>query len=63
MSRSVAWPLSPRPEISGWCMWIRALGSAKRRPFDPAISRTVPKLAARPTLTVEMGALTYCMVS
>jgi hypothetical protein len=29
----------------------------------PAIRITVPKLAARPMQTVEIGACTYCIVS
>ncbi len=44
-------------------MWMVALGSEYRLPFAPAINTTVPKLAARPMQTVEMGARTYCMVS
>ena len=44
-------------------MWIEALGRENRLPFAPAINTTVPKLAARPMHTVEMGARTYCIVS
>ena len=44
-------------------MWIVELGSENRLPFAPAIRTTVPKLAARPMQTVEIGAWTYCMVS
>src|SRR2546428_8109 len=44
-------------------MWMVALGSEKRLPFAPAIRTTVPKLAARPMHTVDIGDWTYCMVS
>jgi hypothetical protein len=44
-------------------MWMFELGSENLRPFLPAIKTTVPKLAARPMHTVEIGAWTYCIVS
>jgi len=44
-------------------MWMFELGRENRLPFVPAMSTTVPKLAARPMHTVEIGAWTYCMVS
>ena len=49
--------------MSGWCMWMVALGSENRLPLAPAIRMTVPKLAARPMHTVEIGERTYCIVS
>ena len=49
--------------MSGWCRWMRALGSANRLPLLPAMSSTVPKLAVRPTASVDTGGLMYCMVS
>ena len=44
---SVDWP--PMPEVQGWWIRIRALGSAVRLPFVPAASSTAAIDAAWPT--------------
>ena len=60
IATSVAWPWAPP---SGWWIITSALGSARRLPFSPAISRKAPMLAAIPTHTVRTCGLIYFMVS
>jgi hypothetical protein len=47
ISTSVAWP--PMPEVQGWWMRMRQLGSAVRLPLAPAASSTAAIEAAWPT--------------
>ena len=47
----------------GWCMRIRACGSAYRLPGAPAESRNWPIEAASPTAEVATSGWTSCMVS
>ena len=53
-------PLNP-PEP--WCIRMRALGRAKRFPFDPPARSTAPMLAPNPMQNVAMSGLIICMVS
>ncbi len=47
----------------GWCIMIRACGSANRLSFAPAQSRNWPIEAARPIPTVATSLEIHCMVS
>jgi hypothetical protein len=47
----------------GWCIMIRAWGSAKRLPGSPAHSRNWPIDAPRPMQMVPTSGWTNCMVS
>ncbi len=57
---SVAVPPIP---ADGWCMRIRACGSACRLPGVPADSRNWPIEAANPTAHVATSGLISCIVS
>ena len=58
MSAAVPW--AP-PE--GWCIMMRAWGSAERLPLVPAVSRNEPIEAAIPMQIVFTGARRNCIVS
>ena len=53
----------PPSEADGWCMRIRACGSAYRFPGAPAVSRNWPIEAASPTAQVATSGRTSCIVS
>ena len=60
MVTSVAVPPS---RADGWCMRIRACGSAYRLPGAPAVIRNCPVDAANPTAHVATSGGTSCIVS
>src|SRR6266511_1020170 len=60
ISMSEAVPCVP-PD--GWCIMMRAWGSAERRPLRPAVSRNDPIEAAIPMQIVFTGARRNCIVS
>ena len=43
----------PPMPADGWCIMIRAFGSANRFPAVPTVSRNCPMLAANPMASVE----------
>jgi hypothetical protein len=60
IAMSAAVPPMP-PE--GWCMMMRACGSAYRFPGVPAQSRNWPIEPARPMATVDTSLSMNCIVS
>lgn len=56
-SRFSAWismsAVVPPMPAEGWCIMIRALGSANRLPCAPTHSRNWPMLAAKPIASVD----------
>ena len=61
MSMSVAWP--PSPDIHGWWIRMRELGSEKRLPLVPAASSTAAIDAAWPMQIVCTSGRMNCIVS
>jgi hypothetical protein len=61
ISMSAAVP--PPPACDGWCIMIRACGSAERRPARPPARRKHAMLAANPMQVVCTGACMNCIVS
>ncbi len=53
----------PATPADGWCIRIRACGSAYRLPGVPAESRNWPIDAASPRAKVATSGSTSCMVS
>lgn len=66
-SRFSAWiamsAVEPPMPADGWCIMIRAFGSAHRFPRVPTLSRNCPMLAANPTASVDTSLGMSRMVS
>ncbi len=60
MAMSDACPCIP---AEGWCIMIRAWGSANRLPREPAHNRNCPIEAPRPMQIVPTSGETNCIVS